>query len=60
MYNMSWHDTALPDQALMLRRSLGMTLLEAGSGQYPYDASGGPLQLMIQVQPATSPQLLPY
>lgn len=33
----------------MLRRSLGMTLLEAGSGQYPYDASGGPLQLMIQV-----------
>ena len=43
----------------MLRRSLGMTLLEAGSGQYPYDASGGPLQLMIQVQSTSILQLLP-
>ncbi len=30
-------------------RSLGLTLLEAATGNYPYDASGGPLQLMIQV-----------
>ncbi|KAA6418469.1 MAG: mitogen-activated kinase kinase 6-like [Trebouxia sp. A1-2] len=29
--------------------SLGLTLLEAATGNYPYDASGGPLQLMIQV-----------
>ncbi|DBB08749.1 hypothetical protein WJX82_002264 [Trebouxia sp. C0006] len=29
--------------------SLGLTLLEAATGSYPYDASGGPLQLMIQV-----------
>lgn len=30
-------------------RSLGLTLLEAATGRYPYDAAGGPLQLMIQV-----------
>eukprot|EP00891_Asterochloris_glomerata_P006309 jgi/Astpho2/6309/gw1.00090.6.1_t len=29
--------------------SLGLTLLEAVTGRYPYDASVGPLQLMIQV-----------
>lgn len=33
----------------MLCRSLGLTLLEAATGRYPYDAAGGPLQLMIQV-----------
>ena len=32
----------------LLCRSLGLTLLEAAIGKYPYDASGGPLQLMIQ------------
>ena len=34
----------------MLCRSLGLTLLEAVTGRYPYDASVGPLQLMIQVR----------
>ncbi|KAK9902117.1 hypothetical protein WJX75_004920 [Coccomyxa subellipsoidea] len=29
--------------------SLGLTLIECVTGRYPYDASGGPLQLMIQV-----------
>ncbi|KAK9820835.1 hypothetical protein WJX81_001306 [Elliptochloris bilobata] len=29
--------------------SLGLTLLECATGRYPYDASAGPLQLMIQV-----------
>ncbi|KAL3138747.1 hypothetical protein ABBQ32_005592 [Trebouxia sp. C0010 RCD-2024] len=29
--------------------SFGLTLLEAATGRYPYDAAGGPLQLMIQV-----------
>lgn len=33
----------------VLCRSLGLTLLEAATGRYPYDAAGGPLQLMIQV-----------
>ena len=32
-------------------RSLGLTLLECATGRYPYDASGGPLQLMIQARP---------
>ena len=30
-------------------RSLGLTLLEAATGRYPYNASGGPLELMLQV-----------
>jgi len=34
------------------RRSLGLTLLECATGRYPYDASGGPLQLMIQARRA--------
>ena len=34
----------------VLCRSLGLTLLEAATGKYPYDAAGGPLQLMIQVR----------
>ena len=34
----------------LLCRSLGLTLLEAVTGRYPYDASVGPLQLMIQVR----------
>jgi serine/threonine protein kinase len=29
--------------------SLGLALIECATGQYPYDASVGPLQLMIQV-----------
>lgn len=33
-------------------RALGLTLLEAATGRYPYDASGGPLELMLQVQDA--------
>ena len=32
-----------------MHRSLGLSLLECATGRYPYDASGGPLQLMIQV-----------
>lgn len=35
--------------ALVFRRALGLTLLEAATGRYPYDASGGPLELMLQV-----------
>lgn len=31
-------------------RSLGLSLLECMTGRYPYDASGGPLQLMIQAR----------
>lgn len=27
----------------------GLTLLECATGKYPYDASGGTIQLMIQV-----------
>ncbi len=30
--------------------SLGLALIECATGTYPYDASGGPLQLMIQVR----------
>ncbi len=30
-------------------RSLGLILLECANGKYPYDASDGPLQLMLQV-----------
>ncbi len=33
-----------------LNRSLGLSLLECVTGRYPYDASAGPLQLMIQVR----------
>lgn len=29
--------------------ALGLTLLECATGRYPYDASGGTIQLMIQV-----------
>lgn len=29
--------------------ALGLTLLECATGKYPYDASGGTIQLMIQV-----------
>ena len=29
--------------------SLGLALVECATGKYPYDASVGPLQLMIQV-----------
>ncbi len=29
--------------------SLGLALIECATGSYPYDASVGPLQLMIQV-----------
>ena len=29
--------------------ALGLTLLECATGKYPYDASGGTMQLMIQV-----------
>ena len=29
--------------------ALGLTLLECATGRYPYDASGGTMQLMIQV-----------
>ena len=32
--------------------SLGLSLIECAIGKYPYDASGGPLQLMIQVRAA--------
>jgi serine/threonine protein kinase len=28
--------------------ALGLTLLECATGTYPYDASGGTMQLMIQ------------
>lgn len=31
-------------------RSLGLTLVECAMGEYPYNASEGPLQLMIQVK----------
>lgn len=31
------------------RRSLGLTLVEAATGRYPYDAGGGPVALMVQV-----------
>lgn len=30
--------------------ALGLTLLECATGKYPYDASGGTIQLMIQVR----------
>ena len=30
-------------------RSLGLLLLECAMGKYPYDASAGPLVLMMQV-----------
>ncbi|BDA48249.1 Mitogen-activated protein kinase kinase 3 [Coccomyxa sp. Obi] len=38
--------------------SLGLILLECATGRYPYDASDGPLQLMIQVveEPVPLPQ----
>ena len=39
---------SLADADLDMCRSLGLTLLEAATGRYPYDASGGPLELMIQ------------
>jgi serine/threonine protein kinase len=29
--------------------SLGLVLVEAATGRYPYDATGGPVELMIQV-----------
>ncbi|KAI8463291.1 MAG: kinase-like domain-containing protein [Monoraphidium minutum] len=29
--------------------SLGLVLLEAATGRYPYDANGGPVELMIQI-----------
>lgn len=32
--------------------SLGLSLVELSTGRYPYDASEGPLQLMIHVRPA--------
>eukprot|EP00884_Botryococcus_braunii_P017139 jgi/Botrbrau1/4108/Bobra.152_3s0056.1 len=37
--------------------SLGLVLVECAMGRYPYDAQGGPLQLMIQViqDPAPTP-----
>ncbi|KAK9815893.1 hypothetical protein WJX72_011527 [[Myrmecia] bisecta] len=35
--------------------SLGLALLECATGQYPYDASVGPLQLMIQVVGEAAP-----
>lgn len=35
--------------------SLGLALVECATGQYPYDASVGPLQLMIQVLNEESP-----
>mmetsp|Transcript_26963 Transcript_26963/g.86629 ORF Transcript_26963/g.86629 Transcript_26963/m.86629 type:complete len:433 (+) Transcript_26963:653-1951(+) len=35
--------------------SLGLTLLECSTGAYPYNANGGPLQLMIQVVDEESP-----
>ena len=37
------------------RRSLGLSLLECASGRYPYDASLGPLQLMLQARHPSSP-----
>lgn len=30
--------------------ALGLTLLECAAGRYPYDASGGTLELMMQVR----------
>ena len=33
----------------LIYRSLGLTLLECAMGKYPYDASAGPLVLMMQV-----------
>lgn len=35
-------------------RSLGLSLLECAVGQYPYDASAGPLVLMMQASRALS------
>lgn len=34
--------------------SLGLALVECATGKYPYDASVGPLQLMIQVSQTTA------
>jgi serine/threonine protein kinase len=30
--------------------ALGLTVLECATGKYPYNASGGTIQLMIQVR----------
>jgi serine/threonine protein kinase len=35
--------------------SLGLVLVEAATGRYPYDASGGPVELMIQVSGGFDP-----
>ena len=35
---------------ILLDRSLGLCLLECVTGQYPYDVTGGPVQLAIQVK----------
>ena len=43
------------DAHIDLCRSLGLTLLEAATGRYPYDASGGPLELMIQARRLSLP-----
>jgi len=53
----TWHGPAWRrcwpgDARPAARRSLGLTLLECATGRYPYDASGGPLQLMIQARRA--------
>eukprot|EP00898_Chlorokybus_atmophyticus_P008584 jgi/Chlat1/8727/Chrsp9S00720 len=36
--------------------SLGLTLLECATGVYPYNATGGPLHLMLQVMNDPSPE----
>jgi hypothetical protein len=38
-----------PSAALPRSRSLGLVLVEAATGRYPYDAHSGPVELMIQV-----------
>jgi hypothetical protein len=34
---------------LWCRRSLGLVLVECLTGRYPFDASGGPMELIIHV-----------
>lgn len=40
--------------------ALGLTLLECATGRYPYDASGGTIQLMIQVPPSALMDRCPW
>lgn len=50
-----YNDSKLSPCLPVLCRSLGLVLVECLTGRYPFDASGGPMELIIHVSITARP-----